>query len=278
MQIKTRGIENNAVTDQKIRLSNNQSIRARNAANTGDIPLLRANTSDLAEFGVKPQSSFTPSLSQDLATLGWVQDYVSGVTSLKEAADCATTGNVALVGAPGSIDSHVLVMNDRVLVKDQTDAKENGIYRYDGTDLVRTADFDGTPASEVKQGVSVDILFGSINGKTRWILTNAAPTVGVSNLTFAEIPAGAIVPVQQEEILSITATDVTNQYKDLSQVVLHASVQVFFSGILQKKGVDYTLSNVAGPATRVTFHGDLASAGNIALVNGDLLTVSYERE
>ena len=74
MQIKTRGIENNAVNEQKVRLSNNQSLRARNAANTGDLALLKANTSDFAEFGVKPQSPFTPSQAQDLATLAWVQD------------------------------------------------------------------------------------------------------------------------------------------------------------------------------------------------------------
>jgi hypothetical protein len=277
MQIKTRAIENNAVNEQKVRLSNNQSLRARNAANTGDLSLLKANSSDFAEFGVKPQSPFTPSLAQDLATVSWVQDFVSGVTSLKEAADCATTGNITLAPAPASIDGHILVTNDRVLVKNQTNAVENGIYVFNGTDLVRASDFDGTPASEVYQGVSVDIINGVINGKTRWILTTQNPVVGTSNLVFAEIPAGAIVPVEQEEVLNITATDVTNQYKDLTQIVLHPSVKVFFSGVLQRKSVDYTLSDVGG-ATRITFAGDLATGGNIALVNGDQLVVTYERE
>lgn len=277
MQIKNRGIENNAVNEKKIRLSNNQSLKARNAANTGDVSLLKANTSDFAEFGAKPQSPFTPSQAQDLATLAWVQDYVSGVTALKEAADCATTGDITLVPAPVSIDGHPLSIGDRVLVKDQNTATENGIYEYDGTDLVRTSDFDGSPAAEVYQGVSVDILNGSINGKTRWILTTATPVIGTSNLVFAEIPAGVVVPVAQEETLAITATDVTNQYKELSQIVLHPSVKVYFSGILQKKGTDYTLSDV-GPVTRITFAGDLATGGNIALVNGDELFVAYERE
>lgn len=277
MQIVNRGIADNAVNEQKVRLSNNQSLRARNAANTGDISLLKANSSDLAEFGVKPQSPFTPSVPNDLATLAWVQDYVSGVTALKEAADCATTGDIVLAPAPATIDGHPLSIGDRVLVKDQNTATENGIYEFDGTDLIRTSDFDGSPAAEVYQGVSVDILEGTVNGKTRWILTTLAPVIGTSNLVFAEIPAGVVVPVEQEEILSITATDVTNQYKDLSVLALNPSVKVFFSGIMQKKGTDYTLSAVGG-VTRITFAGDLATGGNINLVNGDQLTVCYERE
>lgn len=276
MQIINRGIADNAVNEQKVRLSNNQSLRARNAANTGDLALLKANSSDLAEFGVKPQSPFTPSLSNDLATVSWVQDFVSGVTSLKEAADVATTGNIALVPSPASIDGYTLVNGDRVLVKNQTTATQNGVYTFNGTDLIRAADFDDSPSTEVYQGVSIDILNGTANGKTRWILTTASPSVGVSNLVFVQIPAGAIVPVDQEEILSITATDATNQYKNLTVLALHPSVKVFFSGVLQRKGTDYTLSDVSS-VTRITFIGDLASAGAISLVNGDTITVCYER-
>lgn len=280
MQIINRGIADNAVNEQKVRLSNNQSLRARNAANTSDLSLLKANTNDLAEFGVKPQSPFTPSAPNDLATLSWVQEYVSGVTSLKEAVDCASTGDVTI--SPFtllSIDNHNVVSGDRILLKDQAIESENGIYEVtmSGT-LVRASDFDGSPSSEVKQGVSVDVLNGIVNGKTRWILTTQIPiTIGSTNLTFAQIPAGVTVAVEQEEILNINSTDVTNQYKDLSVLALEPSVKVFFSGILQKKSTDYTLSTVGG-VTRITFAGDLASGGAINLVNGDQITVCYETE
>jgi hypothetical protein len=278
MQIKTRGIENNAVTDEKLRLRHNQFLRGRNFANTGDVQLWKVNNDDLVEAGAKPQSSFTPSLPQDLATLGWVQDYVSGVVNLKEAVKVATTGNIDLLNPPAAIDGYTLQSGDRVLVKLQTAAEENGIYVFDGTELERSSDFDGSPVSEVKQGSTVDVIEGTVNGTKRFILTTENPiTLDTTPLTFVEIPKGAVVPVEEVEVIELTATDETNQYVDLQQEVLHPSVKVFFSGVLQTPGVDYTLSDVSS-VTRVTFAGDLADTGAIALVEDDVLVVTYERE
>jgi hypothetical protein len=278
MQIKTRAIENNAVNDEKIRLRNNQSLKGRNNANTADISLLKVNTTDEAEFGAKPVSAFIPSNTNDLVNLGWVQDYVSGVVNLKEAVKCASSANISLAPAPADIDGYTLQLNDRVLIYGQTLPEENGIYVFDGTDLVRSSDFDGSPTNEVKQGSTVDVINGLLNGNKRFILTTENPiNLGVDGLTFVEIPTGAIVPVEQEEILTLSAADETNQYVDLANEVLHPSVKVFFSGVLQKKGTDYTLSDVGG-VTRISFAGDLATAGAISLVENDILIVSYERE
>ena len=47
--IATDGIASNAVDDTKVRLRNSQWLRARNAADTGDINLIRANSSDAVE-------------------------------------------------------------------------------------------------------------------------------------------------------------------------------------------------------------------------------------
>ena len=48
----TDGLQANAVDDTKIRLRNEQWLRARNAADTGDITLIRANASDAVEVSV----------------------------------------------------------------------------------------------------------------------------------------------------------------------------------------------------------------------------------
>lgn len=50
LQIGTNAISADAVTDAKIRLRNNQYLRARNAANSADVNLLRLNSSDVLEF------------------------------------------------------------------------------------------------------------------------------------------------------------------------------------------------------------------------------------
>lgn len=281
-QIVKRGIAQNAVDGTKVRLSNNESLRARNFANTSDLALLKANASDLAEFGVKPQSPFTPSALNDLTTVGFVQDLVSGQINLKQAVVAASSSNLALTGSsPLTIDTVSISDGDRIALVGQTDATENGIYDVEialgAYTLTRSADFDGSPSSEVKQGSTFDVINGAVNGKKRFLQTTSNPTVGSSNLVFVEVPAGAVVPVATEEEITLNSTDITNQYVDLANEALAPSVKVYFSGILQRKGVDYTLS-VVSTVTRITFAGDLATAGNIELVNGDLLLVSYERE
>lgn len=50
LQIPTAGIEANAVDDTKIRLRNNQWLRARNAAGTGDVNIARVDSSDQVEL------------------------------------------------------------------------------------------------------------------------------------------------------------------------------------------------------------------------------------
>lgn len=87
---------------------------------------------------------------------------------------------------------------------------------------------------------------------------------------------------------TLTSTDITNQYVDLdaangfpsnhpatgSSALINSVSIVPNGGILQLKGVDFTVS-LAGGSTRVTFAGDLATGGNAALVAGDILTVGY---
>lgn len=51
-QIVTKGLAANAATGPKIRLENNVSLRARNAANSADVNIIKLNASDVSELGV----------------------------------------------------------------------------------------------------------------------------------------------------------------------------------------------------------------------------------
>lgn len=85
------------------------------------------------------------------------------------------------------------------------------------------------------------------------------------------------------ENLTLNGTDITNQYKDLSFAIygtsasVNSAVLAVVGGPIQQKTVDYTVSLTGGSGgvTRITFAGDLATGGNAALVNGDILMVSY---
>lgn len=50
-QIVKKFIGDNQVADEKIRLDNNQNLRSRNAADDGDVNLIKADTADIAEIG-----------------------------------------------------------------------------------------------------------------------------------------------------------------------------------------------------------------------------------
>ena len=74
-QTEKKFIANNAVGSAQARLENNSSLRARNAANSADIDLIKANASDLGELGVKTQSPFPPTAPNDLVN----KSYADGV-------------------------------------------------------------------------------------------------------------------------------------------------------------------------------------------------------
>lgn len=86
-----------------------------------------------------------------------------------------------------------------------------------------------------------------------------------------------------EEMLTLSGTDITNQYKDLAQVVQGSSASVnsvslsVVGGPEQLKAVDYTVSLTggAGGKTRISFAGDLATGGGAALIAGDILMIKY---
>ena len=87
-----------------------------------------------------------------------------------------------------------------------------------------------------------------------------------------------------EESITLTGTDITNQYVDLAYAVYGASASVNSVGLnvdggpKQKKTVDYTVSLTGGSGgvTRITFAGDLATAGAAELIAGDILIIDYD--
>lgn len=70
----------------------------------------------------------------------------------------ATTANITLSAAQ-TIDGVAVVTGDRVLVKNQTDATENGIYAVDSGDWERAKDFDGN--NDVVKGTFVYVTDGT---------------------------------------------------------------------------------------------------------------------
>jgi hypothetical protein len=156
-------------------------------------------------------------------------DSISQGLRIHEAAQAATTANVDL--STGLVDSTVidgvtLATGDRVLVKAQTDASENGIYVTAASGAAsRALDFD--EPLEMSGGDFVFVLGGTLYDNTGWVKTSGdVVTVGTDELEFTQfsgagsVTAGTNLEVSGTQIslaadptlvdATITTLDVTN--------------------------------------------------------------------
>lgn len=94
----------------------------------------------------------------------------------------ATTANITL-SAPQTIDGVSCIAGDRVLVKNQSTAANNGVYVVAAGSWTRASDAD-TWTELVSQAVSVEQ--GSTQADTQWICTSdSGGTLGVTAVTWA---------------------------------------------------------------------------------------------
>ena len=130
----------------------------------------------------------TPSNANDAASKSYVDSTINGL-DVKESVHLATTaaGTLASDFANGdTIDGVALATGDRILIKDQADASENGVYTVNASGApTRATDFDAD--SEVTAGAFFFVEEGTTNGNNGFTLTtNDDITVGTTDLTFTQ--------------------------------------------------------------------------------------------
>ncbi|MCD9026060.1 hypothetical protein [Cohnella silvisoli] len=105
--------------------------------------------------------------------------------SIDGAVRTATTANITLSGLQ-TIDGVVLVVGDRVLVKNQTTGSQNGIYVVDSAVWARATDSDST--AKILGGISVYVREGTNNGGKGFTMSNAGTiTLGTTALIFVQL-------------------------------------------------------------------------------------------
>lgn len=80
-QLITKFIEDNAVTDAKIRLRNNAPLRAHNALGTADVDLFKLDSSDSFTLMSQPRAATAlalPSQAKDYVTVEWAENRIIG--------------------------------------------------------------------------------------------------------------------------------------------------------------------------------------------------------
>lgn len=122
-----------------------------------------------------------PTSAQDAATKAYVDAARSGL-DVKASCRVSTTANITLSGTQ-TIDGVAVIVGDRVLVKNQTTASNNGIYDVASGGWTRSADSD--TSTEFDSGAFTFIEEGTVNAGKGYVLTTANPiTLGVTSLTF----------------------------------------------------------------------------------------------
>jgi hypothetical protein len=93
----------------------------------------------------------------------------------------ATTANITLSGEQ-TVDGVALAGGDRVLVKDQASAIDNGIWNVSTGSWSRAEDFNGV--RDAVPGTRVYVVSGAANGNTEWSVTTDDPQIGAAAVAF----------------------------------------------------------------------------------------------
>ena len=175
----------------------------------------------------------------------------------------ATTDNIANLsaGAPNTIDGISLVKRDRILVKNQTNKTQNGVYfvRTLGTGSngtwVRAVDFD--TSEKVTAGIQLPIEEGTLNKDTTWqLITNNPITLGTTNLDFTlSTDSGSVTNVYYVSESGSDSYDGKSLGRSFASIDQALSTAPTGSTIFVKSG-DYTISNPLTIPTGVSLIGD----------------------
>jgi hypothetical protein len=129
-----------------------------------------------------------PTNPQDAANKRYVDAAVVGI-DWKASVRAATTAAITLATGlenGDTLDGVTLATGDRVLVKNQTDATENGLYVV-AVSGAPTRSSDADTAAEITASFAVFVEEGTVNADSGWTLTNNGTiTVGTSELSFTQ--------------------------------------------------------------------------------------------
>ena len=161
-----------------------------------------------------------PVSDQDAVNKRYADALVTGL-DVKASVRVATTANITLSGTQ-TIDGVAVIADDRVLVKNQTDASENGVYVAAAGAWSRSEDADNTPTGEVTSGMFTFVEEGSANADAGFVLQTANPiTLDTTDLSFVQFSGAGQIDAGTG--LSKTANQLNVGTADVARIVVNAN-------------------------------------------------------
>lgn len=159
---------------------------------TSQLDEMAAPTAPVDMDGQRVVNLATPIADQDAVTKAYV-DAISMGLYIKAPVRVATTANINLNSPGAAIDGVTLAADDRVLVKNQTDPEDNGIWVFNGAASAMTRATDANASAEVKGGMYTFVTEGTTQHDTSWVLTTDNPIIlGTTELTFSNFGSSTV--------------------------------------------------------------------------------------
>ena len=207
----------------------------------------------------------TPNNSTDAATKGYV-DAVSEGLHVHEAARVAIQGNISIANGLENGDTAggvTLATGDRVLVKDQTNPAENGIYVVQASgQALRATDFD--TATEIDSGDFIFVSAGTY-ANTGWVQTLKPATIGTDALSFTQFSGAGTYTAGNGLLLDGTVFTINENI---------TATRSYVDGELDAH-IDLTY-NVHGVAGSVVGTSDSQTLTNKTLGSGTVLSANID--
>jgi hypothetical protein len=284
----------------------NAAIETSKLADGALVPLLNQSNifTQKQSFPAGVTGLPAPTVDSDAATRKWVLDAVAGVRDPKDAVSCATDCDLGCSYANGVlteivngvcvIDTVALAVSDRVLVKNQTDTTQNGIYTVSAIGgpaapfvLTRAGDFNSP--DNIADGAFVFVNNGDKNKGSGWLvkLSETPVQLGSTQITFSQMSSAvsSIVAgdglVQNGNNLAVVGGNGVLVLPDSVELNVDLSCFQFNSGVLSVKvgkyaevGHTHVGSDIISAVAEAT-HSDVADTAADSNSLGGKLASAY---
>ena len=276
-----------------------------------NINLVPVGTGTVDVASARITSVGTPTQATDAANKGYV-DAVKQALDIKDSVRVATTANLTAT-ASGSgagktltnsgtqaaltIDSIVLVVGNRVLVKDQTTQADNGIYTVTTVGsasvnwvLTRATDADNSPTGEVTPGMFTFVEEGTVGADNGYVLTtDGTVTIDTTALTFVQFSgAGSVIAgdglTKSGNTLNVVGTtnrilvnadsiDISSSYVGQSSITTLGTITTgTWNGSVI--GATYGGTGINNGSYTITLGGNISTAGSLTTAGAYATTLT----